>query len=360
MNRAFRRGGALVAVLLACGCHDKEREETETEAPVPVETELARLGTIQGVIAATGLVSAAPGAEQLVTAPQSARIMAMPKAVGDTVRKGELLVSFDAPSLRAEVTAKSAAVAEAHARLDNAQKSEVRIAGLFERGVAASKELEDARKELRSAEAAVMQAEGESAAATQLGERATVRALFDGAVSLRTHNVGDLVEGGGDPMLRVIDPSRLQIEAAVPLADIGRVKLGSAARIRLSRDAPAAAAATVQSVPAALNAATGTAPVRLSLKADAHLPAGLPVQVEIDAEQHAEVVTIPTRALVRDKGKVFAYVVDAEKKARRREVVVGVEGNGEIEIRSGVKAGEPVVVRGQQSLPDGAAVATTP
>ncbi len=159
----------------------------------------------------------------------------------------------------------------------------------------------------------------------------------------------------------MVDTSRLQVEAAVSLTDVGRVKVGRPARVRLAGESPeGGAGAKVQSMPAALNAATGTAPVRLALDAAAHLTPGAPVQVEIEAEEQAGAVVVPSAALVRDDAKVFVYVVDGEKKAHRHEVTPGIEGHGQVEIRSGVKAGDLVVVKGQRSLPDGAAVAIGP
>ena len=62
--------------------------------------------------------------------------------------------------------------------------------------------------------------------------RATVRATFDGIVARRMHNPGDLVEAtASDPVLRVIDPRRLEVVAAVPLADAPRVEVGAPAHL---------------------------------------------------------------------------------------------------------------------------------
>lgn len=353
---------ALAALLaLTFGCRDAQKEETETEAAVPVETKPARVDTVQGVVSATGVVRAAPGAQQDITAPSAARIAEMPRAIGDRVRPGDLLIRFDSPTLRADAAAKNAAQQEARARLDNAREAETRIAGLYERGISARKELEDARRELRQSEAALAQAEGESLAATQLADRAIVHALFGGVIVARTHNPGDLVEAGGEPLLRLVDPSRLQVEASVAMSDLARVQRKRAARVRLSgtpRDS--ATPATVQGVSTSVNADTGTGLVLLKLDAGTGLPAGAPVAVEIDAERHEGVIAVPEEALVHDSGNVYVYVVGADKKAHRREVTLGVRGGGDVEIRTGVQAGEAVVVRGQDGLPDGATVAIAP
>src|SRR5260370_486889 len=79
----------------------------------------------------------------------------MPKGVGDRVSRGDLLVRFDIPSLDADASERRSALASAQARLTNARAGEQRISGLFQRGVAARKELEDAQRELADAEAVV-------------------------------------------------------------------------------------------------------------------------------------------------------------------------------------------------------------
>jgi RND family efflux transporter MFP subunit len=358
MSEARARCRAVLAsVLLACACGHAQKEESRTEAAVPVETATARLGAIRGTIRATGIVNAAPGGLQAVTSPAGARIAAMPKAPGDPVHKGDLLVRFDAPSLTAEAAAKDAAALQATARLDNARKANERTTGLLERGIAARKELEDAERELRDAEAALQQAQAERTAAHAIAERAVVTAGFEGVVVDRNHNPGDIVDAGGDPLLRVVDPKRLQVDATVSATDIGRIRAGNAVHVRRGPEDDPGVAGRLDGVAAAVNASTGMAAVRVGLPRDSGLPLGLSVQIEIDAEQRANVIVVPAGAMVREGAATFVYVVGADKKARRQEVTAGVSSDTEVEVRSGIKAGDIVIVRGQQALPDGAEVA---
>jgi RND family efflux transporter MFP subunit len=340
-------------VLLAA-CHARDKEETDTEAAVPVQVAPARVGAIVGIVHATGMIAAASGAEQLVVAPQQARILELTKAVGDVVHRDEVLARFDAPGLQADAAGKAAGFAQAQARLDAARAAEQRTAALLQRGIAARKEEDEARKELQAAEAGLTQASAERDAASQIAARTTVRALFDGIVAQRTHNPGDLVEAGAEPILRVIDPSRLQIEASVAADDVARIHRGASARVALPGAEPIAA--RVESAPAAVRVETGTAPVRLSLAAGAHPAVGVAVGVEIDSDRHESAVLVPAAALVREEEQAQLFVVDAQRKAHRREVKTGLESAQDVEILSGVTAGEQVVVKGQQSLPDGASV----
>lgn len=355
MTHAWTRV-ALLSVLVLPGCHQTAPEETVTETPVAVEVTPARTGAIREVISATGVVTAAPGAELVVTAPEAARIVELPKAEGDRVRAGDLLVRFEIPTLSAGAAASHAGIEQAQARVENATAAAARVAGLFERGVAARKEVEDCERELREANAALAQARSASGAADTLASRTVVRARFAGVVAKRWHNPGDLVEPGpSDPILRVIDPSRLEVTAAVPVGMLSRIAARAPARI-VDPGGGEPVDAVVIARPAAVDAGSVTAPVRLRPTSTVGLTAGMAVQIGILGPEHAGAVLVPPAAIVRDGEATVVMIVGADSKARRREVEVGVASPDAVEIRKGVAAGDKVIVRGQNGLPDGAAV----
>jgi RND family efflux transporter MFP subunit len=355
MRHVWFRGAVLGAMLLPA-CHKAVPDETATETAVAVEVEPAKTGAVREVFAATGLVTAAPGAELVITAPDSARIADMPKAEGERVRSGDLLVRFDIPSLSAGAAAARAGIEQAMARLENAKAAADRIEGLFQRGVAARKEVEDAQRELRDARAALAQAQSASTAAQALAARTAVRAPFDGVIARRWHNPGDLVEAGSsDPILRLIDPSRLEITAAAPVGVLAFITVNAPARI-LNPAGGEPIEAVVIARPAAVDAGSVSAPVRLRPASATGLTVGLPMQVEIMGPEHKGVVVIPPAAIVREGATAIVMVVGADSKAQRKEVEVGVVTTDAAEIRKGVAAGEKVIVRGQNGLPDGAAV----
>lgn len=346
-------------VVISAACGRAAPEEIVTKTVVPVTIEAARVGAIRAVIHATGIVEPAPGASLIVTAPEAARIAEIPKAEGDRVRRGDLLVRFEIPSLNAAAAGKSAEVSRAEAGLQNARASQARAHDLFDRGVAARKEVEDADRALSDAEAALDEARAGRSASEMLSDRATVRATFDGIVAQRSHDPGDLVEASAsDPVMRVIDPRRLEIDASVPISDISRIVEGASARLIVSAGSRPEALKVV-SRPAAVEAGTASVPVRLAFVAPTNLAAGTPVQVEIDGEESANVVLVPAAAVVHEGDQIFVFVA-AGGKAQRRAIVIGLTDAERAEVRSGLKAGEVVITHGQSGLPDGAAVSTAP
>ena len=350
----------LLLCLALPSCRREAPEEIETHTAVAVAVETAKRDAIREVIAASGIVTPAPGAELIVTAPEAARIAELRKAEGDRVREGDVLVRFDIPALAKDAAASRAEVQEAQARHEHAKAASVRVQGLFERGIAAKKEVEDAQREEREAQAAVARAESGSGAAQAMAARAVVRAQFSGIVANRWHNPGDLVEPGqGDPILRVIDPSRLEVTAAVPVAALTRIVLNAPARV-IDPAADAPIPATVVARPAAVDPASATANIRLSMPKATPFAAGLPVRVEILGPEHRGAIVVPPAAILNDGGKSIVMIVGADGKAHRHEVEVGVTSREQTEIKSGVAEGDKVIVRGHNGLPDNAAVTIAP
>ena len=345
----------LLAGFLLSGCHEATPDEAVTETAVVVKVEPVTVGSIREEISATGLVTAAPGAELTVTAPEAARIAALPKGEGERVAAGEILVRFDIPSLAATTSASQAAIDQAAAHVENARAAATRLDGLVERGVAARKEAEDAQRDLREATAALAQAESARTASTALAERATVRAPFAGVIARRWHNPGDLVEPGlGDPVIRLVDPSRFEIVASVPVGVISRVPSNGKAQV--TDAAGDATDAVIIARPVAIDPGTPTAPVRLKLAASHQLIAGVSVHVIIFGAEQPKAVLVPPAAVLRDAEATSVMVVDGESKAHRVEIETGITTAEAVEVLKGLKGGERVIVRGQNGLPDGAPV----
>ena len=183
-----------------------------------------------------------------------------------------------------------------------------------------------------------------------------MRAAFDGVVAKRFHNPGDLVEpAASDPVLRVIDPRRLEVVASIPLSESPRLVVGARGWMKAAASGAPDLALKIVSRPAQVEQGTATIPVRLAFVAPANLPAGAPVQVDIDAEQHTNVVIVPAAALAREGEETSVFVAMGDK-AQRRPVKIGLADGSDIEIVSGVKAGEMVIVEGQAGLPDDAKI----
>ena len=346
----------LATAIGTVACTKQSAEETESEAPVPVKVEEARIGSVRAVLHATGVVNPAPDGELIVIAPEAGRVLEITRAEGERVTKGDVLVRFEIPALAADVQRQTAEVQRAQAALATAKANQTRQRDLFDRGIAARKDVEEADRVVADSEAAVGQAEASRAAAVTAAARATVRATFNGVIAKRFHNPGDVVEAAAsDPVLRVIDPRRLEVVASVPLSESSRVTLGAGGWMKAVVTGAPDLALKVITRPAQVEPGTAAIPVRLAFVAPTTLAAGTPVQVDIDAERHANVVLVPSTAIAREGEETAVFIVMGDT-AHRRPVQIGLDDGTDAEIVSGVKAGEMVIVQGQAGLPDGAKI----
>src|SRR5439155_13022824 len=109
--------------------------------------------------------------------------------------------------------------------------------------------------------------------------------------------------------------------------------------------------------PAAVDPTGVSADVRIAFSGATKLAAGTPVRVEIVAEQHPHALAVPVSAVLHEDEDTFVMIAGSDKKAHKRKVTVGLTTPALAELTDGVKAGEAVIVKGQQELPDGADIA---
>lgn len=354
--RASRLITALSILFAMPACQKPSVEEVDTTAVVPVAVEAAKVAVLRGIIAATGVVSAAPGAELIVIAPAAARIAYLRNAEGDRVKAGDVLVRFDIPTLAADVAASRAKAAQAQARINAAQANVARLSSLLDQGVAAPRDVEEAKRQLAEAQADLEEGQGAVRAAVSLSDRAVVFAPFSGVVAQRFHNPGDLVEAAAsDPVLKLINPAQLQVVAAVPASDLSRVVIGHAAQIsQPGRDGSEDAKVLTKAVQ--VDPTTSTGNVRLGFSLPTSLTVGMTVQVQIVGEERQDALIVPIASLVKDDNRTIVMVAGDDNKAHKHPVTLGLTTATLAEVTAGLKAGDRVIVRGQDGLPEGAAI----
>jgi RND family efflux transporter MFP subunit len=346
----------LLSVAVAAGCRKAPPAPAERqETIVPVGVVPAQTAGIRATVHATGMVVPAEGGEFLVVAPEPARIAEITKAQGDAVVSGDILVRFELPSATQAVARLAAELTGAQAQLENARINQARTRDFAERGLIPRRDLDTADRELVDAQAAVDRLRVQHAAATETAGRAIVRAPFDGIVANRHHQPGDVVlSSSADPVLRIVDPRRLDVIVSVPMADVARVVPGAPARIAAAAGVPPVQL-TVVGRADDRTVRDGAVPFRLVFKEPAPLPVDTPVEIDIDAEERTNVVLVPAEALVRDGGAVAVMIANGSR-AERRPVTTGLEDAQYVEVISGVRARELVITRGHVGLADGAAI----
>lgn len=187
-----------------------------------------------------------------------------------------------------------------------------------------------------------------------------VLAPVSGMVVSNPLPVGSTVSTG-TPLMTIAVGGQLEIEARLPEREIGQLRTGLNAEIRLEAFQGETFAATVTQVSPVVDPLSRTKTIVMRFDTDdPRISSGMFARVRLNTRTFEDVISIPQQALVERRGVMVVYVLhdddDGSSNVEMREVVTGANISGEVEIQSGLVPGEAVVVQGQQFLADGAAV----
>ncbi len=254
---------------------------------------------------------------------------------GQLVKAGELLVVIDAREAQARYDQAVAVRQQAEADLQ-------RLTSLFEQKILSPAEFDSAQARARIAVASVAEAE------TLLGY-AKVTAPFSGVITRKYADVGDLATPG-KPLLEMEDSTTLRLEADVPEAVVGKLKLDDRLPVRISALEHEFTGRVSEIAPAA-DPNSRTFLVKLDLPNVPGLRAGQFGRVAIPVGE-TSALRVPSSAVVQ-RGQMEIVFVVREGRAGLRLVKTGKRIGDEVELVSGVDAGEKIVTTGAADLVDG-------
>jgi membrane fusion protein (multidrug efflux system) len=308
--------------------------------PMPVEVVVARTDTVVDAILATGQIEAVQSVE--LRPDIEGRIAQIPAREGREVSRGTPLFKVDDAELRAEV-------ARAEAERDLARQSLARTRDLLGQKASSQAELERAEATARSTEAQL------ELLKVRL-DRTTVRAPFAGVVGQRFVSLGDYVTTTSRlAAIQTVNPQRATFQ--VPERYAERLKVGQRVTFRVAALPGKEFIGRVDFVDPIVQLPGRTILVKAEVpNPRRELQAGMFIEVRLATAVRPNAVIIAEDAVLPLQGANFVWVT-TEGKAARRQVELGVRTPGFVEARSGVEAGEQVVVGGQERLADGAPVA---
>lgn len=245
-------------------------------------------------------------------------------------------------------TQQGASLNESQARLTQAQQRLDRLLALQREGFAT-------RAQVEEAQAAVDVARAQStSAAGQIGDR-VVRAPFSGWLSLRRISPGAVVNAG-TTIATIVDHSRIKLDFPVPEVFISAVEPGLPIEAKAAAFPGETFRGTIATIDPLVDPVTRAVTVRAILpNPDLRLRPGMLMTVEIAASPRRALV-VPELAVVGQGTQSFVYRVDEEDTARRTPVAIGQRRDGQVEILSGLAAGERVVIEGTVKVRDGGTI----
>jgi RND family efflux transporter MFP subunit len=343
-----------LSALPACG-KKEEAGANSTATPFSVRVETVRIEPIRSSLMVTGTIAPTPGADWTISSPEPGRVADLPKPVGAAVKEGDVIVRFEIPTLDAELANWQSQVSLASSRLDAAKKAATRATDLGKGGLLPQRDIDAALREQTDAQVTLSAAQAGFQVAQLAASRATVKARFSGVVATLFHNVGDLVSGtSADPVVRVIDPTRLEVVATITAADLVRVSPGRPARIMIGAEGIIDGAVVTVPAPQAIAAPAGD--VRISLLKPTTQLVGTPVSVEILTEESNQALVIPMTALLRDGDLPYVLVAGDDGRAHKKGVSLGIVTREKVQVVSGLVAGEKVILASADPPGDGSPI----
>jgi HlyD family secretion protein len=401
--RPRRRAWLLLTIaplLVSVGC---SKQEAEKEPVVTVETTPAQRATISQTISSEAVIYPL---EQATISPKiTAPITEFKVRRGDPVRKGQVLAKLENKDLagqaeasqgsfesadavyktsvdatipqqvqKAQVDAEAAKAAyEAQVRVYNSRKE------LFDQGALPQRDLDSAVVALAQARGANEVAQKQLADLQRLGKELAIKSAsgsrlsaegtmrtaqaqlsysvilspIDGVVTDRPLFAGDLATAN-QPILTVMNLSRLIAKSHIPQSEAATLKVGDAAQLKVSGlDEPVNGKVTL--VSPALDPGSTTIEVWVeAAKPNPALKPGMSVQLAITSKTVKDAIVVPAKAVFKNPEGEADYVVlaGADQKAHWQTVELGVRNADSVQVVKGLNAGAPVITSGAYALPD--------
>jgi RND family efflux transporter MFP subunit len=260
---------------------------------------------------------------------------------GAVVEQGVILVQLNDATQAATLAQRQAE--EVLAALDDK-----RLRSLIGKGAISQQEVDKADANLKVAQANVAFAQAEL-------NKTDIRAPFKGRLDLRHVSPGQYIKSGQN-LVHIVDKSSLKLQYSVPERHLNDIALNKPVRFQTSAFPGKIFEGAVSFVSPQVDVDTRTITVEAHFEnPNEALSPGLSGEVSQVLSENPNALSVPEEAIVATIEGYQVYVIEKEH-VQSRTVTIGSRMNGRVEILTGVKAGEVVVARGQQSLRDGSPV----
>jgi RND family efflux transporter MFP subunit len=355
------------------------RQNQDAREPRQVKTVRVSEVAMERVISVTGTFAAYDQATVSTKVPGRVRILHVD--LGSVIRQGQAIAELEQKDYQLRLQQSEAALAQARARLgldpqgtddsvdpettaavrqaravlDESKLKMDRAKSLFEQGVisraqldaseaeykVAQSRLQDAIEEIRNRQALILQRRSEVEIARQQLTDTTIKAPFDGVVQERRANLGEYV-GAGAPVITLVKMDPLRLRAEVPERESRNVKIGQEVRVTVEGDANVYTGRIARLSPA-ITAQNRVLIFEAEVRNNGQLRPGSFARADIVAEDKDLALSVDARAIVSFAGIEKVILVE-EGKSVEKPVVIGRRTDKLVEIISGIKAGDVVVL----------------
>lgn len=336
---------ALGLGLVACkggtdGGKGKDGKAEADKGPEAVPVEVAKAGRRSIAASYMGTAPLEARGEAQVVAKTSGIALRVFADVGQQVRAGQPLVQIDRDRAALQV-------AQADAQVRKLEANYRRASQLVEQKMVSVNDVDQLRYDLENARASLRLARLELS-------YGTVTAPISGVVAARSIKPGNLVQIN-TPIFTIVDTSRLEATLNAPEREIETLKAGQAVQLAVDALPGKTFEGRIDRVAPVVDAGSGTFRVVCTFDGGGLLQPGMFGRIRIEYDQRANALVIPRTALLEDGNTPAVYTVRADKAARTTLKLGYVDGQW-VEVREGLREGDPVVVAGKAALREGSAV----
>jgi RND family efflux transporter MFP subunit len=343
--------------LLATGC-GAEAEKREEAAPV------IQIGAENVVPVTTGTVVVGPSIsgelkpekEATVRAEVGGSMLEVAVLEAQAVQQGALLGRIETRTLEDAKQSASSALRSAENQLNVARREAERTATLVAAGALAARDLDVVQNTVSAAEAQVADMKARLASADRALGDTVIRSPFQGIVSNRAVNVGDVVSPGTE-LFRIIDPSSMRLEASVPSDDLRALRVGAIVEFTVrGYDTPFQG--KIERIAPQADSATRQVPIYVSIpNVGGRLVAGLFAEGRV-VSQSASGIVVPTNAVNTTDAAMPWVLRVTDGKTERVNVTLGLRDprNELVNVASGLKDGDVLLRGASQGITPGTPV----
>jgi RND family efflux transporter MFP subunit len=349
MNKNIPLALALTFFAALTGCGGKQEQAAPATAPHTVQA-----GTVTLQPAQSEVLSAMPGTVVAQESVQVAsRLMGYIKniavAEGQAVKKGQRLFTIDPMDIEGGVTQARLGLDQADKAMQDAKADYDRFSNLYKDEVVSRQQYEKMKLNYDIAASRAAQAKAGLQTAQGQLKYAVVSSPINGVVVMKYANEGDIA-APGHPVLLVENQAHLQVQTSVPEDIYSGLKLGDTVKVEVDGQSQPLVAKIARLSPAA-DPMAHTHLVKLDVSA-AGLRSGAFARVLFPTGQQT-VLQVPQEAVLNRAGITGVFVLDEKGLAEYRMVRTGRTDNGQVEILSGLSAGDRVVTRNAAAVNNG-------
>jgi RND family efflux transporter MFP subunit len=280
--------------------------------------------------------------------------------IGDHVKKSQVLAEIDTPEVDQQYRQSQADLATALANANLAKITDVRWKGLLANEAVSQQDADTRAGQAAASEATAASAQANVARLRELESFKRVIAPFDGVVTARNTDIGDLINAGqtpGSALFRVADMQKLRVYVDVPEPYAAETKPGMVVHLRFTEHAGKDYPATLVRTARALDPAQRTLRVEVQVDNPAgELFPGSYAEVHFKLPGSSSTYRIPANALIFRTQGLQVATVGPDNRARLKTIVEGRDFGSSVEVLTGIAGEDRVIINPPDSLADGGMV----